>query len=111
MAQIDAFFKLMNEQQASDLHLAAGKQPILRVRGELERVKYNPLDNDSLKSMLYEITPEHKIKVFEETGDVDFAYEIRTKLRYLKKQGMLTLPMRYRVWHATGPISLNRTTE
>ena len=82
MAQIDAFFKLMNEQQASDLHLAAGKQPILRVKGELERVKYNPLDNDSLKSMLYEITPEHKIKVFEETGDVDFAYEIPGLARY-----------------------------
>ena len=82
MAQIDAFFKLMNEQQASDLHLAAGKQPILRVRGELERVKYNPLDNDSLKTMLYEITPEHKIKVFEETGDVDFAYEIPGLARY-----------------------------
>jgi len=82
MAQIDAFFKLMNEQQASDLHLAAGKQPILRVKGELERIKYNPLDNDSLKSMLYEITPEHKIKVFEETGDVDFAYEIPGLARY-----------------------------
>jgi len=26
--------------------------------------------------MLYEITPEYKIKVFEETGDVDFGYEI-----------------------------------
>ncbi len=82
MAQIDAFFKLMNEQEASDLHLAAGKQPVLRVRGELERVKYKPLDNDTLKSMLYEITPEHKIKVFEETGDVDFAYEIPGLARY-----------------------------
>ena len=82
MAQIDAFFKLMNDQQASDLHLAAGKQPVLRVKGELERVKYRALDNDSLKSMLYEITPEHKIKVFEETGDVDFAYEIPGLARY-----------------------------
>ena len=82
MAQIDAFFKLMNDQQASDLHLAAGKQPILRVKGELERIKYKALDNDSLKTMLYEITPEHKIKVFEETGDVDFAYEIPGLARY-----------------------------
>jgi len=35
-----------------------------------------PLDDDGLKSMLYEITPEQKIKQFEETGDVDFGYEI-----------------------------------
>ena len=82
MAQIDAFFKLMNDQGASDLHLAAGKQPVLRIKGDLERVKYNPLDNDTLKGMLYEITPEHKIKVFEETGDVDFAYEIPGLARY-----------------------------
>ena len=72
----------MNDQGASDLHLAAGKQPILRIRGELERVKYKPLDNDTLKGMVYEITPEHKIKVFEETGDVDFAYEIPGLARY-----------------------------
>jgi twitching motility protein PilT len=32
--------------------------------------------------MLYEITPEHKIKTFEETGDVDFAYEIPDLARY-----------------------------
>jgi twitching motility protein PilT len=32
--------------------------------------------------MLYEITPEHKIKDFEETGDVDFAYEIPGLARY-----------------------------
>ena len=82
MAQIDAFFKLMSDQGASDLHLAAGKQPVLRVKGELERVKYKALDNDTLRGMLYEITPEHKIKIFEETGDVDFAYEIPNLARY-----------------------------
>jgi len=82
MAQIDAFFKLMHEQGASDLHLVSGQQPILRIRGELERVKYKVMENDSLKAMLYEIAPENKVKVFEETGDVDFAYEIPGLARY-----------------------------
>jgi twitching motility protein PilT len=82
MAQIDAFFKLMNEQGASDLHLVAGQQPILRIQGDLERVKYQVLDNDSLKTMLYEIAPETYVKTFEETGDVDFAYEIPGLARY-----------------------------
>jgi twitching motility protein PilT len=82
MAQIDAFFKLMNDQGASDLHLMAGQQPVLRIQGDLERVKYKELDNDSLKAMLYEIAPEEKVKVFEETGDVDFAYEIPGLARY-----------------------------
>ena len=82
MAQIDAFFKLLNEQGASDLHLMSGQQPVLRVQGELERVKYKILDNDSLKTMIYEIAPEERVKVFEETGDVDFAYEIPGLARY-----------------------------
>lgn len=82
MAQIDAFFKLMHDQGASDLHLMSGQQPALRIHGELERVKYKVLENDSLKAMLYEIAPEEKVKVFEETGDVDFAYEIPSLARY-----------------------------
>ena len=82
MAQIDAFFKLMNEQGASDLHLVSGQQPVLRIGGELERVKYKILEDDTLKTMLYEIAPEHKVKEFEETGDVDFAYEIPGLARY-----------------------------
>jgi twitching motility protein PilT len=82
MAKIDAFFQLMNEQGASDLHLVAGQQPVVRIRGDMERIKYNVLTNDELRAMLYEITPEHKIKHFEETGDVDFAYEIPNLARY-----------------------------
>jgi twitching motility protein PilT len=72
----------MNEQGASDLHMVAGQQPILRIRGDLERVKYKILDNDSLKAMVYEIITEEKAKKFEETGDVDFGYEIPGLARY-----------------------------
>ena len=82
MAKIDAFFKLMNEQGASDLHVVAGKQPALRVNGEMERIKYKILDNDELKTMLYEIAPEEKVKLFEEMGDIDFGYEIPGLARY-----------------------------
>ena len=82
MAKIDAFFKLMNEQGASDLHLAAGQPPALRVRGEIERVKFKVLDSDDLRGMLYEIAPEQKIKMFEENGDIDFGYEIPGLARY-----------------------------
>ena len=82
MAKIDAFFKLMNEQGASDLHLVSGQPPALRLHGDIERIRYNVLSNDDLRSLLYEITPEEKIKVFEETGDVDFGYEIPGLARY-----------------------------
>jgi len=70
------------EVGASDLHLASGSQPIVRVRGEMERINHPQLENDALKGMLYEIAPEYKVKVFEETGDVDFGYEIPGMARF-----------------------------
>jgi len=82
MAQIDAFFKMMHDLGASDLHLTSGSQPIVRLHGELQRIKYKVLETAELKKLLYEITPEHKIKKFEESGDVDFAYEVPGLARY-----------------------------
>lgn len=72
----------MFDQGASDLHLVAGQQPIVRLHGEMQRVKYKVLENDELKTMLYEIAPEIKIKQYEETGDIDFGYEIPGMARY-----------------------------
>jgi len=82
MARIDAFFKLMNDEGASDLHMVSGQQPVLRIRGDMERVKFKELHNEELKAMLYEICPEDRIKTFEETGDLDFGYEIPGLARY-----------------------------
>ena len=82
MAEIDAFFKLMHEQGASDLHLSSGQQPALRLHGDIERIKYETLTSDKLRKLLYEITSQEKIKVFEESGDVDFGYEIPGLARY-----------------------------
>ena len=82
MAQIDAFFKMMHELGASDLHLSSGSQPIIRLRGDMQRIKFKVLHHDELKQMLYEICPEIKIKQFEETGDIDFSYEVPDIARY-----------------------------
>ena len=82
MVRIDQYFKFMKEQGASDLHLSTGNPPILRIHGELIRVDAPLLTGDDLKSLVYEIAPEQKIKQFEETGDVDFGYEYPGFARY-----------------------------
>src|ERR1700757_164772 len=82
MARIDAFFKLMTEQKASDLHLSTNNAPMLRINGDLVRVDFPPMKNDDLKAMVYEIAPEGKIKQFEEHLDVDFGYEVPDVMRY-----------------------------
>ena len=82
MAQLDVFFKLMLEQGASDLHLASGSPPLLRVNGDLQRVRHPALSHDDLKAMLYDVTPAAKMEQFEATGDVDFAYVAPGLARY-----------------------------
>src|SRR2546430_9340346 len=72
----------MGEKKASDLPLATNNPPMLRINGELVRVDYPPLRNDELKAMVYEIAPEGKIKIFEETSDIDFGYEVPGMARY-----------------------------
>lgn len=72
----------MHELGASDLHLSSGSQPVIRLQGEMQRIKYKLLEHEELKKLLYEITPENKIKTFEETGDVDFSYEVPHLARY-----------------------------
>jgi twitching motility protein PilT len=72
----------MNAQGASDLHMIAGNPPCLRIHGEVEPVKYHDLGSEELLGLLAEITPEYKLKEFEETGDVDFAYELPGVCRY-----------------------------
>src|SRR6202048_92078 len=82
MAPFDAFFKLMTEQKASDLHLSTNNSPMLRINGDLVRVDFPAIKNDDLKAMVYEIAPEGKIKHFEESLDVDFGYEVPDVARY-----------------------------
>ncbi len=82
MAKIDGFFHMLHENGGSDLHLSAGCVPMIRLRGEIVKVKHPVIENAQLLSMLYEIAPEIKLKQFEETGDVDFAYEVPGLARY-----------------------------
>ena len=83
MAKIDDYFQMMADLGASDLHLVSGQQPVMRINGDLDRVAgQGTLDHEGLKQLLYEITPAPKKEQFEETGDVDFGYEIPGLARF-----------------------------
>lgn len=73
---------MLTDHRGSDLHLSSGSQPMLRIDGELQRVKYPEMQHDELQRMLYEITPQSCVKEFEETGDVDFGFEMPGMCRF-----------------------------
>ncbi|MCP4632515.1 MAG: type IV pilus twitching motility protein PilT [candidate division Zixibacteria bacterium] len=76
MPKIDQLLKIVKEADASDLHLSAGSVPIVRINGILEKTHANPMTNESIKQLLYEILDDSQIKSFEKTGNLDFAYGI-----------------------------------
>lgn len=83
MAKIDDLFRTMTDLGASDLHLVAGQPPTLRINGELERIAgHGSLSQEALKELLYEITPAAKKAHYEQTGDIDFGYEIPGMARF-----------------------------
>ena len=82
MARIDALFNMMNEQAASDLHLSTGNPPIFRQHGEMVRLNFKSLGHDELKAILFEILTDKQKIHFEETRDLDFAYEVPGLARF-----------------------------
>jgi twitching motility protein PilT len=82
MARIDALFNMMKEQGSSDLHLSSGNPPIFRQQGEMVRLNFKALGHDELKTILFEILTEKQKAQFEETKDLDFAYEVTGLARF-----------------------------
>ena len=82
MAKIDALFKMMKDQGASDLHLSTGNPPIFRLNGDMVRLNFKTLAHEELKAILFEILNDKQQAQFDETKDVDFAYEVEGLARF-----------------------------
>lgn len=74
---IDAIFKQMIEQGASDLHMTMGQPICFRIDGSVKRIGQNLLDENSMAQFLMPTMPVDNQREFAEIGDTDYAYEIR----------------------------------
>ena len=74
MARIDAFLKLGVAQGCSDLHLAVGVPPMLRMHGDLMPIKFRELGEAELESYITEVLTQSQQKHLREGNDLDFSY-------------------------------------
>lgn len=74
MARIDAFLKLGREQGCSDVHLAVGMPPLLRMNGEIRSIRFRELGERELLAYLFEILTENLKARFRRGEDLDFSY-------------------------------------
>jgi twitching motility protein PilT len=83
MHRIDELFQYLKDHQGSDLHLAAGLEPRVRIHGALEPVAGWPqLSHDELLSLLREIASEEDWNEYTSCGDLDFAYGLEGIARF-----------------------------
>ena len=70
------------DRGGSDLHLAAGSAPLMRLHGQLTPIEDGILSRDEVHRMVYEILNDDQRRVFEEQRDLDFAIEVGEHARF-----------------------------
>jgi twitching motility protein PilT len=89
MAYLDQLLKVIVAEGGSDLHVSEGQPPKMRRHGDVMPIRDAPVTRAEAMSMLREVCGEHNWKIFEERGDLDFAYEMdrhsRFRCNYLKQ--------------------------
>jgi twitching motility protein PilT len=83
MARLDDFFRRLKERGGSDLHLAAGLEPRLRLHGELFPLDGTAaLPHEEVLELLREIAGEEQWREYRASGDLDFAYSLDGVARF-----------------------------
>src|ERR1700684_4079020 len=96
--QIDRLLETCVRRSASDLHLAVGKPPTLRLHGHMRELQTKALDAEDTMALMKSITPERIQQEFEETGSGDFGFaygeQARFRVSIFKQKGVASLVLR-----------------
>ena len=72
--EIDKLFRALVKLKGSDLHLKAGRAPIVRVNGTLRPLDRGPIEDEEMVRLIFPMFSDRNRKIFEETGGADFAH-------------------------------------
>jgi len=67
---------------ASDLHMSSGEPPMIRIHGDMTRIKMPPLDERMVQAMVYDIMNDTQRKLFEEHLELDFSFALGDIARF-----------------------------
>jgi len=67
---------------ASDLHLSAGVQPMIRVDGDMRRINLPAMEHKDVHDMVYDIMNDRQRKEYEEHLETDFSFEVPDLARF-----------------------------
>src|SRR5664279_4193084 len=70
------------KNKASDLHLSSGLPPMIRVHGDVRRINLPAMEHKDVHGMVYDIMNDGQRKMYEETLECDFSFEIPNLARF-----------------------------
>ena len=70
------------KNKASDLHLSSGLPPMIRVHGDVRRINLPAMEHKDVHGMVYDIMNDTQRKIYEETLECDFSFEIPNLARF-----------------------------
>jgi twitching motility protein PilT len=76
MAKLDELLRIMKQQNASDLHLSSGSAPYLRVHGQMLKLNYREVSQETCQSLIFQILTEKQTEIFTEHLELDFSYPL-----------------------------------
>jgi twitching motility protein PilT len=82
MARIDEYLAEVISRKGSDLHFIAGDPARIRLYGELQPLRPEPLTADFVRDVLLEIMPKKALSRFEDKDGADFAYQVPDLARF-----------------------------
>jgi len=82
MLQISALLRFMAQNKASDLHLSAGEQPMVRIHGEINRIDVPALTAEEAHRLVFDCMNDAQRRQFQEKLEVDFAFALDETLRF-----------------------------
>ena len=82
MPYIDQFLQTVVQQRASDLHIAEGQPPKIRTHGEIMPIRDKRVSHEEATRMLSEVCGAQNWEIFQQHGDLDFAYQMDKHSRF-----------------------------
>ena len=95
---IDKLLQATVKQDASDLHLAVGQPPVLRIHGRLQKLKTKILEPEDTVALMKSITPDRCQQELQEQGGTDFGFAFgdvaRFRVSVFKQKGNVGMVLR-----------------
>jgi twitching motility protein PilT len=82
MVNLRELLEILIEKSASDLHLAVGSPPQVRVDGRLITLDMDALTPDATKKLAYSMMSEKQKQRFEENSELDMSFGIENMSRF-----------------------------